>query len=925
MKWKTWEKKWQMIWEKHRVFEADPKEGKRKFYITVPYPYTSGALHIGHGRTYTIGDVIARFYRTQGFNVLFPMAFHITGTPILSISDRIARGDEKTIKLYRQYVEIYEKDPEKVEKILQSFKDPKKVAEFFADKIIHDFKSIGYSIDWRRKFNTGEKIYNTFVTWQYLKLKEKGVLVRGKHPLLFSLEEKQPVGEDDIVDGDVDKVTIQEFVAIKFPLVDGTAALLAATLRPETIFGTTNLWINPDADYVEVEVENTGERWIISTEAKVKFEFQGWKFKELRKFKGKMLVGRKVQVPLTGRAVEILPASFVDPDNATGVVYSVPAHAPYDYAALRDAGVEIEPIVIISLPGRKIPAKEIVEEMGIKSQKDPRLEEATRIIYKEEFYNGVLLSNCGEFAGLRVGEAKEKVKEKLLKEKMAVVLYETSRKAITRSGSKVIVAVLEDQWFIDYTNPEWKRKAHEWVDKMLIYPEKFRKFFHDTIDWLEKRPCARRRGLGTPLVFDPSWIIEPLSDSTIYMAFYTVVHHLRPYESKVKPEVFEYIFLGNGKPEEIAEATGIPKEVLEKARKEFLYWYPLDLRHTAPAHISNHLTFFIMHHIAIFPQELWPRAITLNELLIREGVKMSKSKGNVIPLAHVAEKYGADLYRLYVIASADLDAVVDWREKDVASVRAKLERFVELMEQAVEEKAEELKQRVEKWFLARFYRRLEKARELYKSFKLRDAIIEVFFKNLNDLSWVAQRGGRVAAVVKEIARDWLVALMPVIPHTAEEFWHRFGFEGFASLALWQEKTVEFIEETEEEYLRAVIENIREVMKLANTEKVREIWLYTSQDEIKRRAVAFVLEHKENAIKKWKELYGKEGIEEVVKNVKQRIWEKIKELPDEEKILEEEKAFLERLFGAEVKINPVEDPMGKRKKARPLRPAVYLVV
>jgi leucyl-tRNA synthetase len=110
------------------VFEPKVEESKVKYFLTVPYPYTNGPLHIGHGRTYTIGDIIARFKRLTGYNVLFPMAFHITGTPIIAISERIANKDAKTLDMYRSYISYYVEDREKVEEILESFKDPVKLA-----------------------------------------------------------------------------------------------------------------------------------------------------------------------------------------------------------------------------------------------------------------------------------------------------------------------------------------------------------------------------------------------------------------------------------------------------------------------------------------------------------------------------------------------------------------------------------------------------------------------------------------------------------------------------------------------------------------------------------------------------------------------------------------------------------------------------
>ncbi|MBR9681546.1 MAG: leucine--tRNA ligase, partial [Candidatus Altiarchaeota archaeon] len=645
MKWKSYETKWQERWQKSGTFVPKTDPSLKKFFLTIPYPYTSGALHIGHGRTYTLGDVIARFKRHQGFNVLFPMAFHISGSPILSISDKIKKEHTKTLSLYREYLNIYEKDERKAEQILNSFKDPEKVANYFADKIQLDFQSIGYSIDWTRKFTTGQPRYNKFVEWQFTKLKERGVLVKGKHPILWSVDDGQPVGEDDIVDGDIDKVSISEFSALKFESDFGL--FIASTLRPETVFGITNIWLNPEKYYVVADVGK--ERWVLSEKAAEKMKLQGDSVKIIKREKGKYFIGGKVKTPL-GETVPILPADFVEVENATGVVSSVPAHAPYDYIGLVDLKhhekwgpvvQKIEPIVIVDIPGYQIPAKEICEQMSIRNQKDSRIDIASKEIYKSEFYTGVLNSKCKQFSGIPIHTIKDKVKDWLVKEKKLTSFYETSRVATTRSGGKVAVAVLDNQWFIDYSDSAWKKQTVKHLKKMLIFPDKFRKLFLDTVEWLDKRPCARKRGLGTRFPFDKDWIIESLSDSTIYMAFYTVIPHLQKITpEKLTPEVFDFLLLGKGKASKIAEKTGISEALVKKARADFEYWYPNDQRHTAPAHISNHLTFFIMHHLAIFPESDWPQGISLNDMLVREGAKMSKSKGNIIPLNNVREKYG---------------------------------------------------------------------------------------------------------------------------------------------------------------------------------------------------------------------------------------------------------------------------------------------
>jgi len=154
--------------------------------------------------------------RMRGFNVLWPMAFHITGTPIASISARISRGDEECIKLYENYVRLYIKDEKEVRKVVESFVEPKNVAMFFANAITNDFKSLGYSIDWRRKFTTGDPDYSAFITWQFMKLKEKGYIVQGTHPVLYCPKDKNAVGEDDIRGGDEFRAEVVEFTAIKF-------------------------------------------------------------------------------------------------------------------------------------------------------------------------------------------------------------------------------------------------------------------------------------------------------------------------------------------------------------------------------------------------------------------------------------------------------------------------------------------------------------------------------------------------------------------------------------------------------------------------------------------------------------------------------------------------------------------------------------
>ena len=943
MDFKSVERKWQEKWKEDRIFEPKVEEGK-KFFITVPYPYMSGSLHIGHGRTFTMGDIIARFKRLEGYNVLFPMAFHVTGTPVLAIADSIKKGDEKVIALYKDYVQIYEKDEKRVEEIVRSFVEPENIARYFADKAIHDFLSMGYSIDWRRKFHTAEPIYNKFVEWQFQKLYEKGVIKKGKYPLTYSPADGNPVGEDDIKDGDTDKVSIMEFTAIKFRMDNGDY-LVAATLRPETIFGVTNLWVNPNGNYARVRVGD--EIWIISNEAYEKLKYQKRDVEKIGEISGRELIGKYVEEPANGRKVIVLPAEFVDVDNATGVVYSVPAHAPYDYQALVDLkksreyekyGIsedemkEVEPIKIIDIKGYDMPARDICEKMGIENQKDERLEEATKIIYKDEFYSGVLNERCGRFAGIKINEIKDEVKNWLINMNRGDVFYETSRKAVTRNGNKVIVAVLDEQWFIDYSPKWWKELGHKETDKMIFYPEKYRDMMHGIIDWLDKRPCARKRGLGTRFPWNREWIIESLSDSTIYMSFYTIAHIIRENEidpERLIPEVFDYVFLGKGEKKEISEKSGIPEEVIDKMREEFEYWYPNDLRHTSPAHMSNHLAFFIMHHVAIFPEELWPGGISLNGLMIREGAKISKSKGNVIPLAHISERYGVDLFRLYCAVAADLDTVMDWKEAELSSLRKRFEKFVAMLEESIE--AEELSGEInhyDRWLLSRFYRRYEESIEMMEHFKIRDATLNMIFHLSNDIRYYEKHVGeeRRRKMVRKIMEDLLKILTPVIPHTAEELWHRMGKNTYISLEKLSPPKKGYIDETlenEMEYVDSLIEDIREILSVAKIEP-KKIYIYTAEPwkwEIYERIKDI---SPKNAIKEAMKIEVPVDKGEVAKFVKRILKEKRKFAKiDERKVLDREKEYIAREIGAEIEIDSDYDPKNKKTSAMPLKPAIYV--
>ena len=236
--WNSIEEKWRGRWEASKIFETELNSKKQKYFITVAYPYPNSPQHVGHGRTYTLADVHARYMRMKGYNVLFPMAFHYTGTPIISMSQRVLGKDMELLNTFRT---IYNLSDD----VISTFVIPVEIASFFHKEIKQGMKEMGYSIDWRREFTTIDKGYSKFISWQFRLLRKKGLVVQGSHPVGWCPKDHNPVSQHDTM-GDVEPDFL-EYTLIKFSTDDGYI-LPTATLRPETIFGVTNLWINPDID-----------------------------------------------------------------------------------------------------------------------------------------------------------------------------------------------------------------------------------------------------------------------------------------------------------------------------------------------------------------------------------------------------------------------------------------------------------------------------------------------------------------------------------------------------------------------------------------------------------------------------------------------------------------------------------------------------
>ncbi|KAM5555230.1 leucine--tRNA ligase, cytoplasmic [Rosa sericea] len=536
---------------------------------------------------------------------------------------------------------------------ISEFQDPEKWLKFFPPCGVEDLKAFGLGCDWRRSFITTDMnpFFDNFVKWQVRKLKSKGKIVKDVRYTIFSPFDGQPCADHDRARGE--GVQPQEYIVIKmevvapFPSKFGSVLkgrkvfLAAATLRPETMYGQTNAWVLPDAKYGAFEINKT-DVFILTHRAALNLAYQKYsrvpeKPTCLVELTGYDLIGLPLKSPLAfSQIIYALPMLTIPTDKGTGIVTSVPSDAPDDYMALHN---------LKSKPALR-------EKYGVKEEWVMPFEVIP--IIKEETLT------VGEFIGRKVQEAKPLIRRKLIEAGEGIIYYEPEMQVVSRSGDECVVA-LTDQWYITYGETEWKKMAEECLSGMSLYSDETLHGFEHTIGWLNQWACSRSFGLGTRIPWDEEFLVESLSDSTIYMAYYTIAHFLHngdmygASKSEVKPEqmtddFWDFIFCDGPYP----KSSDISSSILKKMKKEFEYWYPFDLRVSGKDLIQNHLAFCIYNHTAIMTSnKYWPRGFRCNGHLLLNGKKMSKSTGNFRTLRQAIEEFSADATRFSLADAGD--------------------------------------------------------------------------------------------------------------------------------------------------------------------------------------------------------------------------------------------------------------------------------
>ncbi|KAJ8607162.1 hypothetical protein CTAYLR_007327 [Chrysophaeum taylorii] len=967
------EREVQAAWESSGAFEADAEEGGRpKFFVTFPYPYMNGRLHLGHAFSLTKAEFAAGFKRLQGYNVLFPFGFHCTGMPIQAAANKLkaeleAFGNppvfpESSVRskeeeeeassesIEKQVAAMAKKGKAKKSKVaakaskteyqwrtmeamglesdeIAAFADPNEWLRYFPPLGVTDLKAFGASIDWRRSFITTDvnKYYDSFVRWQFGKLKAADKISYGKRANVYSVRDGQVCADHDRAKGE--GVGPQEYVLIKLRVVEPwpevlesvrgrEVYLVPATLRPETMYGQTNCYVLPEGEYGAFE-QADGSVFVCSKRAALGLAHQGSTNQHDGGFvpyaaasmgvvksvvpgtiKGRDLLGAAVRAPLSiYDAVYVLPLTTISMSKGTGVVTSVPSDAPDDWIALHElkeqpelrdkyglsedtvAKFDVVPVLRIETEEwvSDVSAAYWCEKLEITSSKDAdKLKKAKDITYLHGFSKGVML--VGKYAGTKVSEAKVLVRNDLLASGDAVLYLEPEELVVSRSGDECIVAHT-DQWYLKYGETKWRESVEAHVDSTLrTYNSENHARFKYTLGWMREWACSRLFGLGTRIPWDPTWVIESLSDSTIYMAYYAVAHLLQrnldgteegsllPSSVVLTDQFWDYVLLDGPPPplppEEKRENLLL---ILEKTRREFRYWYPLDLRVSGKDLIGNHLTMCLYNHAAIWPErpDLWPRSFYCNGFVLLDQEKMSKSTGNFLLLEEACRLFSTDGVRFALADAGDTleDANFSKKRADAAVVALYVEE-----EFARKVCSGELELRTDDFnFMDRaFENEIKVLANLttshFEAMRWRDGLISASFSMqiardaYRDWCYrtrVAMRAD-LALFYVELAA---ILIAPICPHFSEHVWGRvlpdsrkkFGGRGEGTLRskVWPEIfDVDLSVSRAFNFFRKAARALRlEVIKDAKNKPVNAAYIYVASDypDWKKKTLKFVRE------------------------------------------------------------------------------------
>ena len=731
------EKKWQDIWDEKQCFQAENGSDKEKFYALVEFPYPSGqGLHVGHPRSYTALDIVARKKRMQGYNVLYPMGWDAFGLPTENFA----------IKNHVHPAEVTKKN----------------IARFKSQ-----LKSLGLSFDWSREINTTDPSYYKWTQWIFLQLFKKGLAYKKEMSVNWCTSCKCVLANEEVVNSvcercgsevvhktksqwmlaitkyaqrlidDLDDVDYIERVKIQqknwigrstgaevdFKTTEGDT-LTVYTTRPDTLFGATYMVISPEHPMIEQwgdKLANIADVRAYREEAARKSDFERT---ELNKDKtGVKLAGVAAINPVNGKEIPIFVSDYVLMGYGTGAIMAVPAHDDRDWEFAKKFGCEI--IEVVS-------GGEDVQKAAFTAKDE------TGILVNSDFLNGKTVKDAIpamiEWLGEK-GIGRAKVQYKLRDWVFSRQRYWGEPIPIVKCDKCGYVPLPEDQLPLELPNVHTYEPTDNGESPLA----------HMT-DWVNTTcPCcggpAKRETDTMPQWAGSSWYF---------------LRYMDPHNDKALAS----------------------KEALE-------YWSPVDWYNGGMEHTTLHLLYSRFWHkflydIGVVPtREPYAKRTSHGMILGENGEKMSKSRGNVVNPDEIVDTYGADTMRLYEMFIGDFEKAAPWSPKSIKGCRRFLERVWSLAEKVQD--GDEYSKEHE----ALMHRTIKKVGEDADNLKANTAIAAL----MTMLNEFYDKG-----VNRAEYKTFLALLNPFAPHITEELWQQLGETGLLSVAPWpaydEAKTVE---------------------------------------------------------------------------------------------------------------------------------------
>ena len=733
------EKKWQDIWDEKEPFKAENNSTKPKYFALVEFPYPSAqGLHVGHPRSYTALDIIARQKRLNGFNVLYPMGWDAFGLPTENFA-------------------------------IKTHIHPEIVTKNNVENFKRQLKMLGFSFDWSREVNTTDPAYFKWTQWIFLKLFEKGLAYKKEMAVNWCTSCKCVLANEEVVNGVcercgsevirkvksqwmlkiteyadrllsdlddldfIDRVKTQQRnwigrstgAEVNFKTTAGDE-LTVYTTRPDTLFGATYMVIAPEHPLIEKwNIKNIDEVKAYREAAARKSDFERT---EVQKDKtGVKLEGVMAINPLTQKEIPIFVSDYVLISYGTGAIMAVPAHDTRDYDFAKQFNLPIIEVV------------------------------AGGDIEKEAFTDcetGVMV-NSGFLNGLSVEEAKVKIKEHLTKEGI---------------GHEKVNYKLRDWVF---------SRQRYWGEPIpLIYCEK--------CGWVPVPESELPLKLPHTDSFEPTEEGEsPLAKLTDWVNT-TCPHCGAPAkrETDTMPQWAgsSWYFLRYCDP--CCDTALASSEALD-------YWMPVDWYNGGMEHTTLHLLYSRFWHKVLYDigvvkcKEPYAKRTSHGMILGENNEKMSKSRGNVVNPDDIVNEYGADTMRLYEMFIGDFEKAAPWKKDSIKGCKRFLDRAEGLRYMLTE--GEEYSKELE----TAFHKTIKKVTSDIENLKMNTAIATLM-SLLND---IYAKG----SLNKKEYIDFLIMLNPFAPHLTEELYnietgeylHNASWPKYDE-ALCEENTVEIV-------------------------------------------------------------------------------------------------------------------------------------